>query len=232
MDTIFGFFLENWPYAIWIAVGGAIVWLYLSLKNKAGRAEERAAEAHAKVNRLPCESHKEILDSQKDNNRDRDIRIEKMDIKIDYLGKNISDMAKNINSIADKLNVNIIRATPLTQSQSPIMLTDRGAEKVRELGIDKMISDNWEHITAIIEEKSQSKNPYDIQQICMDESMIFPEKFITPGDIDTLKLDAYKNGDILQSYMRMVAIIIRDRFFREHSIVVEDIDIYDPDKSK
>jgi hypothetical protein len=232
MDTILGFFLENWPYAIWIAVGGAIVWLYLSLKNKAGRAEEKAVEACAKIDRLPCESHKEILNLQKDNNRDRDIRIEKMDIKIDYLGKNISDMAKNINSIAEKLNVNIIRATPLTQSQSPIMLTDRGTEKVRELGIDKMISDNWEHITAIIEEKSQSKNPYDIQQLCMDESIIFPEKFITPGDIDTLKLDAYKNGDILQSYMRMVAIIIRDRFFREHNIVVEDIDAYDPDKNK
>jgi 23S rRNA U2552 (ribose-2'-O)-methylase RlmE/FtsJ len=182
------------------------------------------------IDKLPCETHKEILDLQKDNNRDRDIKIEKMIIGMEYINKNISDMSGNINAIAEKMNTNIVPATPLTQAKSPIMLTDRGEEKVKELGIDRMVNDNWERITAIIEEKALSKNPYDIQQLCLDESMIFPEKFISPSDIDTIKLDAYKNGDILQSYMRMVAIIIRDRFFKEHNIIVADIDIHDPNK--
>lgn len=48
--------------------------------------------------------------------------------------------------------------------------------------------------------------------------MIFPERFLQEEDINILKMDAYKNGDILQSYMRIIAIIIRDRYFKEHNI--------------
>jgi hypothetical protein len=228
MDALLGFLFENWPYAVWIIVGGVIVWLYFIIKIKADKSDEKAAHAHAKIDRLPCENHKAILEIQKDGDRDRDIKIEKIAIGMGYINKNISDMSKNINAIAEKMNVGIIPATPFTQSLSPLTITENGKEKVKELGIDKMIDSNWEEISNLITNNIESKNPYDIQQFILDETAIFPEKFISTKDIDRIKTDAYNMGEILQSYMRVIAVIVRDRYFKENHIELSDIDKHAP----
>jgi hypothetical protein len=230
MDTILGYLLDNWPYAVWIVVGGAIVWLYFLTKVKADKSEEKATDALVRIDRLPCETHKIILDAQKDGNRDRDIKIEKISIGMEYINKNISDISKNITAIAGKMNVGIISATPFTQSLSPLAITESGKEKVRELGIDKMIDSNWEKISNLITDSIESKNPYDIQQFILDETAVFPEKFINPKDMDRIKTDAYNIGEILQSYMRVIAVLVRDKYFKEHSIKLSDIDKHDPNR--
>ena len=73
------------------------------------------------------------MDTQKDDNRDRDIKIESIVAGINYINKNISDMSKNITAIVGKMNVGIIPATPFTQSLSPLSLTETGKKKVRQL---------------------------------------------------------------------------------------------------
>ena len=137
-------------------------------------------------------------------------------------------MSKNITAIVGKMNVGIIPATPFTQSLSPLSLTETGKKKVRQLSIDRMIDLNWERISGLITKNIKSKNPYDIQQFILDETTLFPEKFIGAKDIDCLKKDAYNTGEILQSYMRIIAVIVRDRYFKEYDIDIREIDRYTP----
>ncbi len=51
---------------------------------------------------------------------------------------------------------------------------------------------------------------------------MFPEKFVTEGELDKIKVDAYKTGDMLLSYMKVFAVLARDRYFVENGIEVED----------
>jgi hypothetical protein len=101
-------------------------------------------------------------------------------------------------------------------------------ERIRELGIDKMLNDKWASISSYISEKTVSKNPYDIQQACIDEALLNPAQFLTEEEIDRLKLEAYKEGAIIQAYLRIIALCVRDRYFKEQNISLSDIDKHDP----
>jgi hypothetical protein len=221
MGEIISFLLDNWPYAIWLIIGGIIVGFYFNIKNKIDNMTKD-------VNNLPCEKHTKKIDDQKENHRELDVKIEKINISMDYSNKTITDISKSLSLIAEKMKIPIIHATPLTQTMSPLSLSDRGKEKVKELRIDKMIDSRWSEISDLIGGLSESKNPYDLQQVIIEESMLFPEKFLHKEDIEKLKKDAYSNGDILQSYMRVIAVIVRDRYFEEHNIDVSQIDIFEP----
>ena len=228
MNPVIDFLLKKWPYAFWLLVGGFAVWMYFLVANKASKAKKSADDAHKKIDNLPCDKHKEYIENQKDNYRDLDLKIEKMGYGIEYMAKSVSDMSRGLIAVSEKLKLNVIPATPLTQTMSPLTLTERGNAKVSELGIDYMIDNNWDKISSLIEEKSESKNPYDIQQLCTEEALLFPEKFLNQNDIDKLKHDAYLNGEIFQSYMRVIAVLVRDRFFDEHNIDISGVDKNDP----
>lgn len=60
MESLLSFMMEKWPYAVWVAVGGIIVYLYFTIKNKADNA-------HAKIDNLPCGTHKETLDKYEES---------------------------------------------------------------------------------------------------------------------------------------------------------------------
>ncbi|MDR1369057.1 MAG: hypothetical protein LBJ72_02850 [Dysgonamonadaceae bacterium] len=224
MGSIIEFLLEKWPVALWIILTIIVASAYFKLKGKVERA-------HDKVDNLPCDKHSNHIENQKDNHRNLDLKIEKMSNNMDYMNKSITDVSRVVDSISNKLGGGIISASPLTQIMSPLTLTERGKSKAEELGLKEMIDNNWESINNLIGEKSKSKNPYDIQQICIDEATLFPEIFLSQDGIDRIKTDAYKNGDLLQSYMRVVAVIVRDRFFDEHGIDVSEVDVHDPNNT-
>jgi hypothetical protein len=230
MERFLDFLVTNLPGGGWLLIGGAVVWLYFIIKNKAEKASEKAAEVKARIDKLPCEAHVSILEKLKDGDRDRDIRIERISTGMEYINKNISDISKNITAIAEKMKADIIPATVMTQSTSPLTLTDKGREKMQELGVDEMLRPNWDSILELISEKAGSKNPYDVQQICLDEAILFPEKFVGAEGLNKLKLDAYRNGDILQSYMRAISVIVRDRYFKQQGIEISDIDRHAPNQ--
>lgn len=54
------------------------------------------------------------------------------------------------------------------------------------------------------------------------------KKFLQPEEIDKIKLDAYNTGVNIVPYMKVIAILARDRYFSEHNILVEDVDKHDP----
>jgi hypothetical protein len=228
MDISLKFLLEHWPSAAWIIVGGFIVYFYFRIKISSDEAKRTAGEAISKINELPCNSHSELFVSQKEHLRDMDLKIEKLNVNMMYTNKLITDMLKVLNALSEKMNVNIITSPTFTQSSSPLALTESGKEKVMQLGIDRMIDLNWKRISDLITGNVKSTNPYDIQQFILDETMLFPEKFISAEDIEHIKTDAYITGEILQSYMRIVAIMVRDRYFSEHHISAGETDKYTP----
>ncbi len=65
---------------------------------------------------------------------------------------------------------------------------------VNKLGIYEMFDNNWMRIKFLIEENAQSKNPYDIQQFCIEQAVVFPEKFLKEEELAKIKLDAYNLG--------------------------------------
>ena len=112
--------------------------------------------------------------------------------------------------------------------QSSHSITDKGYEMIRRIGLDAMFESNWNRIRNLIEEESESKNPYDIQQFCMQQSVVFPEKFLDEKQLNLLKTDAYNTGIPLTSYMKVLAVLSRDRYFKEYGIDVSEVDINTP----
>ena len=62
----------------------------------------------------------------------------------------------------------------------------------------------------------------------MRQAIVFPEKFLNPEDLDRLKTDAFQKGLTLTPYMRAVAVLVRDKYFKENGIDVKEVDASDP----
>lgn len=108
----------------------------------------------------------------------------------------------------------------------PITISDAGKEMIKRIGMDKMFERNWPRIESLIRENAVSKHPYDIQEFCLYQTIVFPEKFLQPEELDCVKLDAYNNGLNLLPYMRVIAVLARDKYLEENGYKVEDIDKY------
>ena len=102
-----------------------------------------------------------------------------------------------------------------TQTHSPLSITDKGWEMIHRLGVDKMFENNWTRIKSLITENVEHKNAYDINNFCIEQAVVYPEKFLSESETAVLKDDAYQNGDTLASYMKVIAVLARDRYFKE-----------------
>lgn len=115
-----------------------------------------------------------------------------------------------------------------TQTKSPLTISDIGYQMVERVGLHTILEANWDRISYYLEENSLSKNPYDIQQFCLEQTAVFPEKFMRGDELNKIKLDAYNTGLPLIAYMRVVAVLVRDRYVEEHGIDVGEVDRHDP----
>lgn len=93
---------------------------------------------------------------------------------------------------------------------------------VKRLGLEKMFNNNWERINDLISKGIKSQNAYDIDRFCLEQAVVFPDKFLSENEISILKEDAYKNGLLLTSYMKVLAVLSRDRYLKEHDIEMEE----------
>lgn len=73
-----------------------------------------------------------------------------------------------------------------------------------------------------IDENVKDKNAYDVDQFCLEHAVVFPERFLSKEEVNVLKDDAYKEGLSLTSYMRVIAVLSRDRYLSAHDIEVPD----------
>ena len=62
LKNILKYLLENYPIAIWIAVGGAVTFLFFSIKDKVKVAKTKAENALDKIDNLECDKHWNLID--------------------------------------------------------------------------------------------------------------------------------------------------------------------------
>jgi hypothetical protein len=214
MDALLNFLFENWPYAIWIVVGGALVYFYFVIKNGVD-------SAHSKISTLPCDTHKGTLNKYEESLGKYNEKIN----TIDVLNAKFDVMMQTLQTLA------VGKRNPIIQSFSPISLTEYGKKLTEELSMGDYISDNWESISKYIKDNSESMNPYDIQQLCSNYVLMEPDKVLSREGHDRVKSKAFVLGIAVFDLLRAASILIRDRFFKENNIDVSDIDQYDPQTS-
>ena len=172
----------------------------VDLKVVAARVQETADRIDRRIDELTCKCHHDKLE-------EHSLSIAKLDTTLDYI-KNALDAALGTQH----------RLNGFTQTMSPLAITELGMAMVKRLGLDKMFERNWVRINSLIEEGAESETPYDIDRFCREHAVVYPEKFLGAEDIVVLKNDAYLQGLSLTHYMNVVAVMARDRYFKEHGI--------------
>lgn len=182
-----------------------------------------------RIRHLPCDSHaKELEDLQKTNFEKNELpcqshaeKIESHAVSVGKIEATLTFLAKSLDEINTQLRL-MNNTNPLTQQHSPLRISPRGMEVVKKLGMDRMFNANWERIRKLIDDGAGSKNAYDINDFCIKHAVVFPEKFLTQEELNVLKNDAYTQGLTLTEYMKIIAVMARDRYFEENGIRTED----------
>lgn len=111
-----------------------------------------------------------------------------------------------------------------TQANSPISLTEKGVALAKEINANTVLISNRSQIIDFIDKNAPSMNAYDIQQLCSDTAIADLELLINTQDVDKLKLYAYKNGITMFVIGSVLGVMIRDLYFAEKNINVNDVD--------
>lgn len=210
-------------------IGGAVVvaiiffaWWAWNIRGKLSKVDSHEQhmnefrEAVVRINALPCTNHEQNIGRHDQEHRDMEARMTRVETSMEYLQRSLDNLTKNLqgggnNLILDRFTVN----------HSPLSISEKGREMMTRLGVQEMFNENWERIEKLIEDGVNDKTPYDIDQFCQEQAVVFPDKFLTNGQVNVLKSDAYKEGLSLTSYMRVIAVLARDRYFETHGITLE-----------
>ena len=206
-----------------IVVGALfLAWWGRGIKEKVDKVDDHEKtmdefrRAVAKLDNLPCTNHTDDIRRHDTEHRDTEKRLTKVETSVEFLQKSVEDLTKNL-----KVGGTGLILGTYTQNHSPLSITDKGREMMQRVGMGEMFDKNWDRIDKLITEGVEDKNAYDIDQFCMEQAVVFPDKFLGKEDITVLKNDAYKEGLSLTSYMRVVAILARNRYLKEHEIEVK-----------
>jgi hypothetical protein len=158
--------------------------------------------------------------------------------RMDGLEDNIYKMKEDmvlvkgsVELIQKSLQNNNFIVNSYAQQHSPVRVTKEGHEMIKRTGLDHAIDKSWTNTRAYLNDHLKTKNPYDIQQFIIEQVTIYPEKFIGNEDLDKLKLLAYKEGLPINAYLTVVSILIRDKYFIETGIDVNDVDKFAQESS-
>jgi hypothetical protein len=162
-------------------------------------------------------------------------KIGKVSEQYGALGEIKTDIRKifeDIIYVKGSLNLMTRGSKPLTETNSPIGLSDSGIEVANSIHIDKIIDRQWKELCKRIERMMKSKNnPYDIQQVCFDIGKRY-FKLITSLEKDSIKEYAYSSGYNLYDFDIIFGIKIRDKYLKEKNISVLEVDKHTPDIKK
>lgn len=161
-----------------------------------------------KIDELPCIQHQEKMN-------EHDKAVGRIETAITYLTKEMDTAMRTFQQ-------HNIKTDGFTQTKSPLSITKEGWNMVKRLRVEDMFNNNWSRINDLISKEVESQNAYDIDRFCVEQSVVFPEKFLSEPEISLLKEDAYKNGLLLTSYMKVLAVMSRDRYLKEHNIIMSE----------
>ncbi|MDR1225636.1 MAG: hypothetical protein LBK47_01900 [Prevotellaceae bacterium] len=110
-----------------------------------------------------------------------------------------------------------------TANSSPMQLTTKGKEFIDKYSLDSMLYRNWDSIRNLISSKGFT-TAYDIDRFCFEQALIKVECFFTDEDLVRIKDIAFSNGDKLEAYSSMIAVLVRNKYFSDNGISISDID--------
>jgi len=211
MDSIVDYLVQNWTAGIWIIIGGAIVYIYLSLKFKTDKTAD-------KVENLPCDKHSERIGIAETLGVKTADKIENLpcDKHSERIGVTEVLSAK-LDGIVQILNAK--SGNSIIQARSPIGLTEFGKKIVDETKMQQYIDRNWTSVAQKITEGAKSKEPYDIQQFCFDYAVARPEEVLSPEGYASVKDKAFTEGLALFALLQAAGVILRDKYFKDFDIV-------------
>lgn len=210
-------------------VGGALwlAWWGRGIKEKVSRVDDlekhmdEFRDAVSKIQALPCDHHSQIMERHDDEHRNAGERMTKVETSVLYLQKSLDSITKGLQG-----NKGLI-IDPYSLNHSPLSITPKGYEMMARLGVENMFDRNWERIDRYIDENVKDKNAYDVDQFCLEHAVVFPEHFLKKEEVNILKDDAYKEGLSLTSYMRVIAVLSRDKYLAVHNIEVPESETED-----
>lgn len=151
-----------------------------------------------------------------------------LDKKIENLRDDIHQIKGDIQYIKNMVNVQV--NTPvqghkaMIQANSPLALTDVGKTAAGEMGAERIVANNWEKILPRIAADIPGDNPYDIQTYCLERIPVAPDSFFDAASLESLKIYAFKNGRTLFECMKVIGIIIRNKYFETKGISLDTLD--------
>jgi hypothetical protein len=151
-------------------------------------------------------------------------RFSTIETDIRWLKKLVSEVKKKVDDIKiESENEN----TKAFASSSPVKLTPRGDELLKDSGLKEYIDNHRHELTTHCKSK-KCANAYEVQECVFSyfESMKFEGKFDT-----RLKDFAYKQGLSMDIMRRIGAIYGRDVCLDEFNMDAKDIDKHTPENS-
>lgn len=154
-------------------------------------------------------------------------RFDRFESKIE--GK-LDDIKQGFHTLNARLTLQeAASSTGLTQSQSPIKLNSKGIKLRSELKADEVLEKYWGQVLDFLNKSLDvNSTPYDVQLAAFEYAPIMINTLFSETEKQDIKQAAYENGYSLNVFDSFYAILIRDRYFSENNIEVEEVDDHDP----
>lgn len=194
---------------------------------KVGGISDDVSQCKSSVDALRSEStdHKKRMDSLSD-----DVSFCKATIQAtNQMAANIDEIRRDLSYLKGSLDIMKSSTSSLMQSHSPISLTEEGRKVVREMDAEDIISADWLKISRATDQVAD-KTPYDIQQFCIENVSVDPERFLSEESLNRVKGYAFAKGQPLQLYLRVIGLLIRDRLLASKGIDLSEIDKTAPNR--
>lgn len=159
---------------------------------------------------------------------------ENLDKRIESLRNDVHELRGDIQYIKNMVNVQV--NTPaqgqgaMLQAHSPLSLTSIGESAAKSMGAEVAISRNWEAMRERIAAAVPNNNPYDIQTYCLEKIPVAPETFFDPATLDAFKLYAFRNGRTLFECLKVVGLLVRNKYFESIGLPLGELDAPQPQK--
>nr|DAQ85592.1 MAG TPA: protein of unknown function (DUF4750) [Caudoviricetes sp.] len=151
--------------------------------------------------------------------------------KVDSIENCFKETSSAILQINARLSVMESQRGSLTQSHSPVGLSQLGETVADKIKAYDIVERNWDRIQTLIDRQNLD-NPYDIQQFCIDKATIAQDELFSKEDVDYIKKFAFSEGMPTAYYGGMFGVIIRNQYFKVKNIDINDVDKHDPNQKK
>lgn len=139
--------------------------------------------------------------------------------RIDDTGKTIEVIKRNVKTIANSLTNcdHVSFDNSLLQDYSPLQLTPKGEQFIRDKGFDSLFSENKEKFFAVID-ADHPTSKFDVESSSYKSIVaLLHKEFFNP-----IKKYYYEHPkESVQNFAKVAGVYVRDRYLEEHKNITE-----------